>query len=463
MTAAIDQNAVLSFMRDSLQGYAIAQFPEFRPGRHHKLLAAKLEDVEAGRIKRLAVLMAPRHGKSKLSSELFPSWYLGRNPSRRILSLSYGQDLADVFGRSVRNYLKTPTFSALFPDCTLAGDSNSIKRFNTTAGGGYATIGVGGATTGRGADLLVLDDLIKDREQADSPVYRENLIDWYKSVARTRLQPGGAIVLVQTRWGTTDFVAWLLQETKHEGWEVISLPAMALERDPLGRQPGEALWPEAYPLPVLEETRRTLGSRDWNALYQQCPLADADIILSEKWLQFYDLFPWIRSPQVIHSWDLSFGGIGPASSWVCGQVWVYDSENRHCYLLAMQREQLGFLQTITAIRDLNEKYPANKILIEDKANGPAVVECLRNEIPYLEAVMPKGGKEDRAYACCPMFERGEVFFPDPLRHSWVEPLLTEMRSFPQSLTDDCIDAMTQALGYLKNNGVHWLSIYSMSD
>lgn len=258
-------------------------------------------------------------------------------------------------------------------------------------------------------------------------------------------------------------MAWLLQETKHEGWEVISLPAMALERDPLGRQPGEALWPEAYPLPVLQEIRQTLGSRDWNALYQQCPLADADVIFSEKWLQFYDYTPrWIKSPQIVHSWDLSFGGIGPASSWVCGQVWLYDSDNRHCYLLAMLREQLGFLDTINAIRFLNEKYPASKILVEDKANGPAVIETLRSEIPYLEAVMPKGGKEDRAYACCPMFERGEVFLPSPKENDWVQPLLTEMQSVTQSVTDDCIDAMTQALGYFQSNGVHWLSIYSLS-
>lgn len=461
-TAIADHDAVINFLRGNLLGYCAAIFPEFRPGRHHKLLASKLEEVEAGRLKRLCITMAPRHGKSKLATELFPTWYLGRDPKRRVLSLSYGQDLADVFGRSVRNYLKAPTFAALFPDCKLSSDSNSVKRFNLVPGGSYATIGVGGATTGRGADLLVLDDLIKDREQADSPVYRENLIDWYKSVARTRLQPEGAIALVQTRWGTTDFVSWLLQETKHEGWEVISLPAIALENDPLGRQPGEALWTEAYPLPVLEEIRATLGSRDWNALYQQCPLADADVIFAEKWLQFYDFLPWSEFPQVIHSWDLSFGGTGVSSSWVVGQVWVYNSDNRHCYLLAMLREQLGFLETISAIRELNRKYPANKILIEDKANGPAVVECLRNEIPYLEAMMPKGGKEDRAYACCPMFERGEVFFPNPDRHPWVQPLLGEMQSFPQSVTDDCVDAMTQALGYLQSNGVHWLSVYSLS-
>ncbi len=446
MQTSIDQNAVLQFMRGSLQGYAIAQFPDYRSARHHKLLASKLEDVESGRIKRLAVLMAPRHGKSKLSSELFPSWYLGRDPKRRILSLSYGQDLADVFGRQVRNYLRTPIFANLFPDCQLAGDSNSIKRFNSTAGGGYATIGVGGATTGRGADLLLLDDLIKDREQADSPVYRENLIDWYRSVARTRLQPGGSIVLVQTRWGTTDFVAWLLSETAHENWEVISLPAIALENDPLGRQPGEALWPEAYPVPVLQETQATLGSRDWSSLYQQCPLSDSDIIFQAKWLQFYKSRR-LQFDQIVHSWDLSFGGTSVGSSWVVGQVWGLIG--KHKYLLHMTREQMGFSDSLAAIRAMDSKHRASKILIESAANGAAVIETLRVEIgDRLIAVRPDGGKSDRAYAVVPQFERGEVWLPESDVNPWVNPLLKEMEAFPQSNTDDCVDAMTQALRWM---------------
>ncbi|MBW4552610.1 MAG: phage terminase large subunit [Aphanocapsa sp. GSE-SYN-MK-11-07L] len=447
MTATLSQQVVTQFIRDNLLGYSTAQFPDFKPGRHHKLLAAKLEDVAVGRSKRLAVLMAPRHGKSKLSSELFPSWYLGHHPSQRILSLSYGQDLADVFGRSVRNYMRTPTFGALFPECQLSSDSNSIKRFNTNAGGGYATIGVGGATTGRGADLLIMDDLIKDREQADSPVYREHLIDWYKSVARTRLQPGGSIVLVQTRWQASDFVAWLLAETSHEGWQVISLPAIALDSDPLGRQPGEALWPEAYPLSALEEIRTTLGSRDWSSLYQQCPISDADVIFNPQWVQYHYGIPRIETPQIIHSWDLSFGGTSSGHSWVVGQAWAFDMPNRRCYLMQMIREQMGFNAAIAAIRSLNEQYPASRILVENKANGPAVIECLEKEIPYLEAVLPKGGKSDRAYAVTPMFERGEVFLPDPDFSPWIKSLLIEMQSFPMSQSDDCVDAMTQALKY----------------
>ena len=461
--AVINESLVLHFLRDNLLGYCSAQFPDFKPGRHHKLIASKLEDIEAGRLKRLCVLMAPRHGKSKLNTELYPGWFLGRDPKRRILSLSYGQDLSDVFGRSVRNYMKTLTFQALFPDCQLASDSSSVRRFATTQGGSYASIGVGGPSTGRGADLLLLDDLVKDREQADSPVYRESLIDWYKSVARTRLQPGGAIVLIQTRWGTADFVSWLLSETKHENWEVIALPALALERDPLGREIGEALWPESYPLPVLEEVRRTLGTRDWNSLYQQVPLDDDNVIFNSKWIQYYNNTPWIASPLIVHSWDLSFGGVGTNSSWVCGQCWAFDSDNRHCYLLAMTREQLGFQQSIAAIRAMNEKYPASEILIEAKANGAGVIETLKNEIPYIKPIVPAGGKEDRAYSCTPQFERGEVYLPNPKLHHWVEPLLTELSSFPMSVTDDAVDSMTQALNYLQSHGIHWLSIYSMRD
>ncbi len=473
----IDQNSVLQFMRDRLEGYAVAQFPEFKPARHHRLLASKLEDVQQGRIKRLCVLMPPRHGKSRMSSELFPAWCLGRDPKRRILSLSYSQDLADVFGRSVRNYLRSPTFAALFPGCQLSSDSSSARRFNTTVGGGYVAIGVGGPTTGRGADLLLLDDLIKDREQADSQTYRESLIDWYRSVARTRLQPDGAIVLVQTRWGTSDFVSWLLQETQHEGWEVISLPAIALDSDPLGRQPGEALWSEAYPVEALEQTKETLGSRDWNALYQQCPIADSDVIFRQDWLRFYSKSPLqphslatfmdVGNPEleVIASWDLSFGGTKADSSWVVGQVWAYNRQSEYCYLLHQERQQMGFVDSVKVIAALNKQYQPDRTLIEAKANGVGVIEVLREAIPNLTAVEPKGGKEDRAYRVMPMFEAGKVWLPEPKLHPWVKPLLAELEVFPMGSSDDCIDSMTQALGFIQQRyqSGRWLRAYSPRD
>ena len=460
----IDQESVLNFMREDLRGFSAAMFPEYRPSQHHKLLADRLQSVESGRTKRLVVLMPPRHGKSKTASELFPAWFLGRDPKRRIMALSYGQELSDTFGRSVRNYLKTPTFQALFPKCQLSSDSNSVRRFSTTTGGSYTGVGLGGPVTGKGADLILLDDVIKNREEADSQTYRESLINFYKSVARTRLQPGGAIVLVQTRWGTTDFITWLLSETSHEGWEVISLPAIALKNDPLSRLPGEPLWPESYPLEALEQLRETLGSRDWSSLYQQCPLADSDVIFQQKWLQFYDQAPDIgnfidrnyhrhtNNPiepanYIVHSWDLSFGGTSAGSSWVCGQAWGI--KGKHKYLLHMYREQAGFSESLEAIRAMDAQFPASHILVEAAANGRAVLDVMRIEFgDRLIGIKVTDSKQSRAFATVPMLERSEVSLPSPKLFQWVKPLLVEMQSFPQSATDDAIDSMTQCLNWV---------------
>lgn len=445
----MDNAAVLEFLRSNLAGYATAIFPEFKPARHHKLLAQKLEDVAAGKIKRLLVFMPPRHGKSKLASEIFPAWYLGQNPTKRILALSYGQDLADVFGRSVRNNIKCSSHKALFPECQLSNDSNSVRRFGLTSGGSYAAIGVGGATTGRGADLLLLDDLTKDREQADSATYRENLIDWYRSVARTRLQNNGAIVLVQTRWGVTDFPQWLIAETAHEGWEIVTLPAIAVENDQLGRKPGEALWPEQYSAEDLAQVQATLGARDWQSLYQQCPVSDADVIFEQKWIQHYSEPP--ANCEIYQSWDLSFGGGAVGASWVVGQVWGV--HGRHKYLLDMSRQQLGFSDTIEAIHRLAQKWPhTRRVFIENKANGAAAIDTLMRDPGFrwtVSPVNPIGGKEDRAFRVVPQFERGEVFLPNPQQHPWVKPLLTELELFPKSASDDCVDAMTQALSQMR--------------
>jgi len=461
MQSTLNQSHVLQFLRDSLQAYAVSQFPEYRPGKHHKLLAAKLEEVEAGTLKRLVVLMPPRHGKSKLASELFPAWCLGRNPKKRILSLSYGQDLADVLGRSCRNYMGSAVHAGLFPNSQLAKDSNSLRRFNTNQGGGYSSIGVGGSITGRGADLLVLDDLIKSRAESDSPLYRQNLIDWYKAVARTRLQPDGAIIVIQTRWGVNDFVSWLLNETAHEGWQVVCLPAIALENDVLGRQPGEALWPEAYPLEALEETRATLGSRDWASLYQQCPRADSDVIFEPRWFRHFPQAPkeiafsdficsndssvWNQRPPLIHVWDLTFGSQKAGSSWTCGQVWTRIDGKK--YLLHQVREQASFSDSLELIRQLATDWPPQEILIENRANGAAALDVLKRESYRVRGVEPVGSKSDRAYQVVPQFERGEVWFPQKST-SWLQPLLRELEGFPLSATDDAVDCMTMALSYL---------------
>jgi hypothetical protein len=203
--------SVLALARADLACYAMAQFLSFELAAHHRVIVDKLEAVERGEIQRLMIFMPPRHGKSLLATQMFPAWYLGRHPDRSVISASYGQDLADDFGRKVGNLISSPIHRTVFPTCRLAGAAASMRRFNTLAGGSYYAVGRGGPITGRGAHLLILDDLLKDREEAQSETVRRNLYEWYAHVAYTRLQPGAAIVLIQTRWHEDDLAGRLLQ------------------------------------------------------------------------------------------------------------------------------------------------------------------------------------------------------------------------------------------------------------
>lgn len=196
----LDPHSILPLARADLACYALAMCPDFRVAKHHRVLIDALEQVERGAIKRVMVFMPPRHGKSLTASCIFPAWFLGRNPRRSVIAASYGAELAEDFGRRVRNFMSDPLHAEIFPECKLSADSAAQRRFDTTAGGSYYAVGRGGAVTGRGADLLLLDDLLKDSEEARSETIRRSMHDWFQHVAYTRLAPGGALVLIQTRW-----------------------------------------------------------------------------------------------------------------------------------------------------------------------------------------------------------------------------------------------------------------------
>lgn len=259
--------------RNSLLEYTRYTFPGYRVGRMHRLICEKLEAVERGEIPRLMILTPPRHGKSELVSKRFPSWMLGRRPSRQIISASYGSDLAADFGRDVRNIVASLEHGVLFPGSGLAGDSQAKNRWHTEAGGSYVSAGVGTAITGRGADLLNIDDPVKDRAEAESETVRESIWNWYTSTAYTRLMPGGAVVLTMTRWHEEDLAGRLLYEARNGGdqWDVVFLPALAIAGDPLGREVNDPLWPERYNAANLTQIRAAIGERDFGALYQQDP------------------------------------------------------------------------------------------------------------------------------------------------------------------------------------------------
>jgi len=280
----------LQEVRATLASRSLLRFTEYtnplyqRAG-HHERIAEKLEAVERGEIDRLMIFMPPRHGKSELASKRFPAWCLGRNPKRQIIAASYNSDLANDFGRNVRNLVAEPEFREVFPNVTLAPDSQAANRMNTNHGGTYVAAGVGTAVTGRGAHIALIDDPFKDREEADSERRRDLVWDWYRSTLYTRLMPGGAIILVQTRWHEDDLAGRLLEQDG-EQWEILDLPAIDAV--------GEALWPEWYPIETLDRIKATIGPREWSALYQQKPQPDEGTFFKREWFPSWDKLPTVR-------------------------------------------------------------------------------------------------------------------------------------------------------------------------
>jgi predicted phage terminase large subunit-like protein len=259
--------------------------PLYRSAEHHRRICDKLEAVERGDIDRLMIFMPPRHGKSELASKRFPAWCLGRQPTRQIIAASYNSDLANDFGRNVRNIVDEPEFREVFPNVSLATDSYAANRMNTDHGGAYVAAGVGTAVTGRGAHIALIDDPFKDREEADSERRRDIVWDWYRSTLFTRLMPGGAIVLIQTRWHEDDLAGRLL-ETEPEQWDVLELPALDLQ--------GKALWPEWYDEQALARIKATIGPREWSALYQQRPQPDEGTFFQRSWFKEWEAKPALR-------------------------------------------------------------------------------------------------------------------------------------------------------------------------
>ena len=451
---AINRLSVLE-KHDKVQGslleYARFQMPEYQTPAHIKLLAHKLEEVERGNIKRLAIFMPPRHGKSQLTSQFFPAWYLGRNPSKFVIATTYAQDLADDFGRSVRNQIQDEDYNRIFNDCTLSKDSSSVRRFHTTGSGVYYAVGAGGAITGRGAHLLLIDDPIKGREDADSDAMRSNLIDWYRSTAYSRLMPGGSIILIQTRWHEDDLAGWILRETSHEPWEVIELPAVLDEKASkiLKRPKGQALWPEAYDKKRLEEIKKTAGSREWNSLYMQRPSAEEGNILKRYWWKEWTEDNPPECNYILQSWDTAYT-VKSTSDYSAVTTWGIFEHNgiQNAILLSARRERWEFPELKSEAIKLYNEFKPDVVLIEAKASGWSLIQELqRAGIPITPFNPKKADKKTRAHSVTPLFESGRVWYPSS--KYWAEDVINQCAQFPSSNYDDLVDSTTQALMRLR--------------
>lgn len=435
-----------------LLAYAIGQWGGYRPAAHHRMIADHLERVVSGEIKRLMIFMPPRHGKSMLASEYFPSYYLGAHPDHQVIAATYAQQLADDFGRKVRNQMQSDVYKVFF-ETELSQDSQSASRFHTVNGGAYFALGVGGPATGRGAHLLLIDDPIKGREDAESEVMRQHLKDWYTSVARTRLMPGGAIVVIQTRWHEDDLAGWLLKEHSHEGWTVLSLPAFAEQGDVLGRAEGDALWPECYPVEELQVIKKSVGARDFTALYQQRPSAMEGAIFKRSDWQYYkplDLGPKAMAEafgcnRIIQAWDTAFKAKEQSDYSVCVTVGV--AGNRY-YVLDVWRDRVEFPDLKRMLVAMADKWGSTSICVEDAASGQSLIqEMRRNTRLPINAIKVDRDKVTRAHAVTPTHEAQLIYIPSG--GDWVADFVDECAAFPNSAHDDQVDAfchaMTQAI------------------
>jgi predicted phage terminase large subunit-like protein len=418
------------------------RYAGFEPAAHHLLLIKELEAVTRGETDRLLVCMPPGAAKSTYASILFPCWYLGSNPDHCLIAASHTQELGEKWGRRVRNLINE---HATILGVGLSQDSQAAGRWETDRDGEYFAAGVGGAIAGRRADLVVIDDPVRSREDADSELVREKTWDWYKSDLYTRLKPGGRIVLIQTRWHEADLAGMLLEEATRGGdqWKVISLPAICeADNDPLGRKQGEALWPEWENLENLDRKRRAVGPREWSALYQQRPAPEDGDYFKAEWFRGYDTAPARDLLRVYGGSDYAVTSDGGDFTVHC--IVGLDPDGR-MYLLDVWRQQASSDAWVEAFCDLVLRWKPIGWAEEGgqirSGVGPYLDRRQRERKAYCarETFPTRGDKAVRAQSIRGRMALEGLYVPE--KASWWPQMRSELLGFPAGRHDDCIDAL----------------------
>lgn len=429
----------------------IMRFKEdYLAGWVHRDICSRLEkfsdDVIAGKSPRLMLFLPPRTGKSEIASVNFPAWHLGRCPKHEIIATSYAAALAFSFSKRVRGIIRDPAYTSVFKGTQLDPDSQSTENWNTTAGGGYLAAGVGGPITGRGAHILIVDDPVKNQEEADSETAREVTANWYSSTAYTRLAPGGGVLIIMTRWNEADLAGWQLEMQKQGGdkWEVVSYPAVATE-DEQYRRKGEALHPERYNIDLLNQIKKAVGPRNWSALYQQNPVAEAGVYFTDKMLKYYDGAP-PSGLRYYTAWDLAISEKERAD-WTVGTTIGVDA-NDVWYIVDQRRGHWDAHRIVEEILDVYTKYRSSVTGIEkghvQLAIGPFLKKRIKERKLYSMYVLEFGaGRRDKAARARPIqgrMEQGMVRFP---RHApYMESLRNELLGFQGGAKhDDQVDSL----------------------
>jgi len=430
-------------------------WPTFISGRHHKIMADAFERVIAGEIKRLIINMPPRHTKSEFASYLLPAWFLGKFPHKKVIQTSHTAELAVGFGRKVRNLVDSEVYKAIFPDLNLQADSKAAGRWNTSKGGDYFAIGVGGAVTGKGADLLIIDDPHSEQEAAlaqINPEIYDKTYEWYTSGPRQRLQPGGSIVVVMTRWSQKDLTGQVLKSSAQRGgeeWKVIEFPAIMPS--------GSSLWPEFWSLEELEALKEELPASKWNAQYQQQPTSDVSAIVKREWWQIWEQDDPPQCEFTIQSWDTAFLKSERADYSACTTWGVFyrddDTGERQANIILLNafKKRMEFPELKQRAFEEWKEWEPDSVIVEAKAAGsPLIFELRQMGIPVQDFVPSKGNdKIARLNAVADLFASGRVWVPN---RNWAEELVEEVAAFPSGEHDDMVDSMTQALLRYRKGG-----------
>ena len=442
--------------RQDMIPFAQRVYPGFKVGPHHRKLAKIFTDVIEGRKNRVIINIAPRMGKSEFSSYLFPAYFLGKYPNKKIIMGTHTASLSEDFGRKVRNLIDSEDYRELFPKTVVADDQKAAGKWSTGAGGQYYAAGVGGALAGRGADLFVIDDPHSEQDvKANSRLAFDTAWSWFQTGPLQRLMPGGGIIVVMTRWGKLDLTGRLIDyQTKNPEappWEIVELPAILNE----GTDDEKSLWPEQWPLKALKSAKASIDPQYWNAQYMQQPTSDNAAIISRKNWRIWEGEEPPTCEYIIQSWDTAFEAKTSADYSACTTWGVFYNEEENdaaqVILLDAFKDRMQFPELkATALKHYKEWEP-DAFIVEKKAAGaPLIQELRRMGIPVQETNPSRGNdKIVRLNAVADLFSSGTVWAPDT---RWAREVIEEVASFPNGENDDYVDTTSQALLRFRQGG-----------
>ena len=428
-------------MQNSFLGFVKEVWPDFVQGYHHKIYAEKLDRVAKGELKRLIVNMPPRHTKSEFASHLFPAFFMGRHPKAKLIQTTHTGELSIRFGRKTKNLLESDEYSKVFPNVTLATDSKAAGRWESNHGGEYFAAGVGGAITGRGADLLVIDDPHSEQD-ALSPTVLDGHYEWYTSGPRQRLQPGGAIVLVMTRWSVKDLTGRLLaaqaKDENTDQWEIVEFPAVINDKP---------MWGNFWDMEGLDKVKASIPLTKWQAQWMQAPTSEEGAIIKREWWRTWEDEEIPKLQYVIQSYDTAYSKKETADYSAITTWGVFEPEEDskpNLILLDAKRGRWNFPELKKKAMEEYKYWEPEAVLIEAKASGlPLTHELQKSGIPVINYTPSRGNdKHSRVNSVAPLFESGAIWAPDK---KFAEEVIEECAAFPFGDNDDYVDSTTQAL------------------